>query len=99
MQLPRMQDLQVISSEPGRVLCSLGVKPQLQNRYGTLHGGAIGGCWVTRFVAFVSVATGVEGAEVPERVFFKRFKTAAVVLRLQVSQDQHGGGSLVCVRA
>lgn len=36
-----LQDLQVISSEPGRVLCSLGVKPQLQNRYGTLHGGAI----------------------------------------------------------
>jgi len=45
--IPRMQDLQVISSEPGRVLCSLGVKPQLQNRYGTLHGGAIGACCVS----------------------------------------------------
>lgn len=37
-----LSEMQVISSEPGRAVCTLQVTPQLQNRYGTLHGGAIG---------------------------------------------------------
>jgi hypothetical protein len=36
------QDMQLVSSRPGHVCCTLEVQPQLQNRYGTLHGGAIG---------------------------------------------------------
>lgn len=41
------QGMQLVSCGPGRVSFTLLVEPQLQNRYGTLHGGAIGeGCKV-----------------------------------------------------
>jgi hypothetical protein len=39
-----LSGLRLLSASPGRVACSLAVGPQLQNRYGTLHGGAIGAC-------------------------------------------------------
>jgi acyl-coenzyme A thioesterase PaaI-like protein len=37
-----LQGMQLVSSRAGHISCSLQVTPQLQNRYGTLHGGAIG---------------------------------------------------------
>ena len=37
-----LQGLQLVSSGPGQACFTLPVTPQLQNRYGTLHGGAIG---------------------------------------------------------
>jgi acyl-coenzyme A thioesterase PaaI-like protein len=36
------QGMKLVSCAPGRVSFTLLVEPQLQNRYGTLHGGAIG---------------------------------------------------------
>lgn len=37
-----LQGLQLVSAQPGCVVCRLVVSQQLQNRYATLHGGATG---------------------------------------------------------
>jgi acyl-coenzyme A thioesterase PaaI-like protein len=40
-----LQGLQVVNTEPGRVVCRLHITKRACNRYGTLHGGCIGGLY------------------------------------------------------